>query len=728
MTIAATAQPHPFFAYSLRSTFLATALLLGAPLAAHAASVAAANEDLPFLSNDPQVLCTTLKLHGEVAVFEGDIAVGNCRLDGNGAWSFAPRTPLGYALYGRAPRAGLAFASWPLGDIPFVIHNDLSEINDPDTFFEIQRAMRHWRDTAGITFTPRTFQTDYVTFTPSAGCSSWIGRIGGNQEINLAPACSFGNAVHEIGHALGYFHEQSRIDRDTYVTINEANIQDAFLSNFNKYSAFFGFDFGDYDYGSIMHYGAYAWSNNAMPTIETNEPQFTNWQAIYGSITLGDRDQLSVQDTAAASYFREECLSLPGNGSNAWRQGPWSPCVSSCGASGRDRAVHCVDPDGDCTVEGDCAPGTKPSLTQTCEGYLSCDFETDTCAWDSRDTADDADWIIGRGETFSVATGPSVDNTLGTSAGVYYYLESSLPRVEDEEAYLTSIPLDVSPGTIISFAYHTYGATHQPLELQAISCATGVPQTLWTSDGVSQDLWRSAGPMAVPSGNSIRFRFVGIVGSDHQGDVAIDDIVFAQGVATTTTTTSTTSTTTTTLPEGTCAATPRTGCVTADRASLTVKDNADDGKDQLKWKWSKGGDLLFAELGVPSATTAYEICIYDRSGTVPTLVSTIAIPPTGAWVPEANSSTWDYRDKNAVVAGVKKLQVRARVGGKSKVNLSAKGGALPLSAPFSGAEFYDHDPGIVVQMHAGNDVNTCWTSEIQLLLKNNTSQYKAKQF
>ena len=46
--------------------------------------------------------------------------------------------------------------------------------------------------------------------------------------INLAPGCvpanEPGTTIHEILHALGFDHEQSRKDRDDYVTINLPNI------------------------------------------------------------------------------------------------------------------------------------------------------------------------------------------------------------------------------------------------------------------------------------------------------------------------------------------------------------------------------------------------------------------------------------------------------------------------------------------------------------------------
>lgn len=50
---------------------------------------------------------------------------------------------------------------------------------------------------------------------------------GGKQILSLATGC-FPNrpatTIHEFFHALGFYHEQSRTDRDDYVTIIEENI------------------------------------------------------------------------------------------------------------------------------------------------------------------------------------------------------------------------------------------------------------------------------------------------------------------------------------------------------------------------------------------------------------------------------------------------------------------------------------------------------------------------
>lgn len=62
--------------------------------------------------------------------------------------------------------------------------------------------------------------------------------------------------VHEIGHAIGFWHQQSRSDRDGYVSIIESNIQSNPLQSGQFAIASPAETLGvDYDYGSIMHYG-----------------------------------------------------------------------------------------------------------------------------------------------------------------------------------------------------------------------------------------------------------------------------------------------------------------------------------------------------------------------------------------------------------------------------------------------------------------------------------------
>ena len=70
-----------------------------------------------------------------------------------------------------------------------------------------------------------------------------------------------GIVMHELMHAAGFWHEQSRADRDEHITINWANIQTGMEFNFLKYDLRKIDHLGaKYDTCSVMHYGAYAFA------------------------------------------------------------------------------------------------------------------------------------------------------------------------------------------------------------------------------------------------------------------------------------------------------------------------------------------------------------------------------------------------------------------------------------------------------------------------------------
>ncbi len=139
-----------------------------------------------------------------------------------------------------------------------------------DNKSRVYDAIKHWESNTNIKFVERTSQSNYVYFVTGSGCSSYVGMIGGRQNITLSPSCSTGNTIHEIGHAVGLWHEQSRMDRDSYITIHYNNIQSGREYNFHTYAQQ-GMDGDEFtsslDFGSIMMYSPYSFSSNGQPTI-----------------------------------------------------------------------------------------------------------------------------------------------------------------------------------------------------------------------------------------------------------------------------------------------------------------------------------------------------------------------------------------------------------------------------------------------------------------------------
>ncbi|XP_062621324.1 uncharacterized protein LOC134282913 [Saccostrea cucullata] len=134
----------------------------------------------------------------------------------------------------------------------------------------IQSAIDQYNsDQSCLKWRPRTNEEDYVVIRDGAGCYSSIGRDTGPQNLVLGSTCYYkGVILHEMNHAAGFFHEQSRYDRDDYILVNWENVQDGKTRDFTKQQKNIMDTLGTiYDYGSIMHYGATTFSKNGSPTL-----------------------------------------------------------------------------------------------------------------------------------------------------------------------------------------------------------------------------------------------------------------------------------------------------------------------------------------------------------------------------------------------------------------------------------------------------------------------------
>ena len=159
---------------------------------------------------------------------------------------------------------------WYKGIVYYTINSSL-----PNQY-RVTDAIAHWESKTGIKFELKGRKTkDYIEFAQSPSnqgtYSTSIGKAGGVQYIRLEDIASTGNAIHEIGHAIGLFHEQCREDRDNYITINWNNIESDNNSQyqFKKYAetGYKGIDWGTFDFNSIMLYHSYAFSKDGSPTM-----------------------------------------------------------------------------------------------------------------------------------------------------------------------------------------------------------------------------------------------------------------------------------------------------------------------------------------------------------------------------------------------------------------------------------------------------------------------------
>jgi glucose/arabinose dehydrogenase len=155
--------------------------------------------------------------------------------------------------------------------------------------------------------------------------------------------------------------------------------------------------------------------------------------------------------------------------------------------------------------------------------------------------------------------------------------------------------------------------------------------------------------------------------------------------------------------------------VVGGKAFVYLKDDADDTKDLLKWKWIKGASTDKAEFGNPVTTHAYELCIYAGGS----LVSSATAPAGVAW--SDKSTGFKFRDPTGSSGGLQKILLKAGPDEKAKIILRAKG--LNLAMPNLGSLA----SALTVQLRrAGSSV--CWgaTYTFPPALKNTSELFKDK--
>ncbi|XP_063051356.1 meprin A subunit beta-like [Engraulis encrasicolus] len=199
----------------------------------------------------------------------------------------------------------------------------------------ILRAFEQFSLKTCIDFTPVLKERPYIHILKDDGCWSYIGiddPLG--QFLSIGNGCDYIEIVeHELLHALGFYHEQSRYDRDEHVTIVWDNIEDGRESNFDKASAEETSLLNTpYDYTSVMHYVSDAFSNGNGngTTIITKDPKFQD--VIGKSVEMSNTDTLELNRLYScnrAVSFVEHCsfddkdmceMTVCSRGSSEWKR------------------------------------------------------------------------------------------------------------------------------------------------------------------------------------------------------------------------------------------------------------------------------------------------------------------------------------------------------------------------------------------------------------------------
>jgi hypothetical protein len=176
---------------------------------------------------------------------------------------------------------------------------------------ELQKSMDEWASKTNIRFKERTNESNYVTISSNGNncnCGSAIlGMSGSRGFIRLGTRTTAVVIIHEIGHTLGYIHEQNRSDRDNHIIVNFDNIQDGAASQFSKSNSA-TLVTKDFDLKSTMMYGSYTFSKNGEPTItDLNGNPLPRRQAAISDLDIEGTNKIYPTDDGTSPEGSNPC-------------------------------------------------------------------------------------------------------------------------------------------------------------------------------------------------------------------------------------------------------------------------------------------------------------------------------------------------------------------------------------------------------------------------------------
>ncbi|XP_037797105.1 protein SpAN-like [Penaeus monodon] len=232
-------------------------------------------------------------------------------------------------------RASVGFYRWPVSQstgLPTATYRIDSSVRSPAM---IRSAMNDWESHTCVRFVETSnISEPYINVLEDNGCYSYVGKTGAKgQKLSIGRGCYTAAIIrHELGHALGLFHEQTRADRDDYVQIFTENVRPGVEVNFQKEDNSVSYG-QEYDFFSLMQYSSTAFTKNGGSTIVTLDPAM--------QIYLGQSDDLTFRDIAIVNHMYgcsdlwiASCSSSPPTCKNGGYLGPNCACRCPPGTSG----------------------------------------------------------------------------------------------------------------------------------------------------------------------------------------------------------------------------------------------------------------------------------------------------------------------------------------------------------------------------------------------------------
>ncbi|VDH92906.1 Hypothetical predicted protein [Mytilus galloprovincialis] len=259
---------------------------------------------------------------------------------------------------------GILDSLWPNGIVPYIVKhsNGASKTLITDSIEEFNKH-------TCVQWIPRDDQANYVSFEDGGGCGSWIGIVGGKQSITLQdPGCiNVETVIHEMCHALGQLHEQSRYDRYPYLRTNWQNIPVMWAYNFDMA---YTNNHNPYDQHSVLQYSLSSFStSNQKKSMYLTDSKLNFLTEQTRNLTFYD-----IQDITDTYQCTKDCSEPP-----VCENGGFVDFQCQCLCPEGLKGPTCTETEGNCGGIVDLTVGTPYMIKSS--NYPSPYSIGDNCVW-----------------------------------------------------------------------------------------------------------------------------------------------------------------------------------------------------------------------------------------------------------------------------------------------------------------------------------------------------------